>query len=77
MRLDKFLKQARIVKRREISKEFITNGIVFVNGKIKKPPYEVKIGDIIELRTRKISSKFKVINPEPRRSNGDACEQMI
>ncbi len=76
MRLDKFLKQARIVKRREISKEFIANGMVFVNGKIKKPPYEVKIGDIIELHTRKMNSKFKVVNPEPRRSSEDACERI-
>ena len=49
MRLDKYLKTARILKRRTVSKELADNQRVFVNGKIAKPSTEVKIGDIIKV----------------------------
>lgn len=49
MRLDKYLKTARILKRRTISKELALNQRVLVNGKSAKPSYEVKIGDEIEV----------------------------
>ncbi|MFR6361364.1 RNA-binding S4 domain-containing protein [Amedibacterium intestinale] len=49
MRLDKYLKTARILKRRTVSKELADNQRVFVNGKVAKPSTEVKIGDIIKV----------------------------
>lgn len=49
MRLDKYLKTARILKRRTVSKELADNQRVFVNGKIAKPSTEVKVGDIIKV----------------------------
>ena len=42
MRLDLFLKETRIIKRRTIAKEFCDRGLVKVNNKIAKPSYEVK-----------------------------------
>lgn len=49
MRLDKYLKVARILKRRTISKELAENSRVLVNGKVAKPAKEVNIGDVIEI----------------------------
>ncbi|MCH3965623.1 MAG: RNA-binding S4 domain-containing protein [Clostridium sp.] len=50
MRLDKYLKVSRIIKRRTIAKEACESGRVNINGKIAKPGSEVKEGDIIEIR---------------------------
>ena len=49
MRLDKFLKVARILKRRTVSKELAANQRVVVNGRIAKPSTDIKAGDIIEV----------------------------
>ncbi|MFA6624901.1 MAG: S4 domain-containing protein [Bacilli bacterium] len=49
MRLDKYLKISRLIKRREAAKEFIEKGYVRLNGKIAKPSNEVKINDMIEI----------------------------
>ena len=45
MRLDKYLKTARILKRRTVSKELADQQRVYVNGKVAKPSTDVKIGD--------------------------------
>ena len=49
MRLDKYLKTARILKRRTVSKELADSERVYVNGKVAKPSTEVKIGDMIKV----------------------------
>lgn len=49
MRLDKYLKTARILKRRTVSKELADNERVYVNGKIAKPSTDVKVGDLIKV----------------------------
>ena len=46
MRLDKFLKVTRIIKRRTVAKELADNGNIFVNVYPKKSSYDVKKGDI-------------------------------
>ena len=50
MRIDKFLKNARIIKRRTIAKEACENGRISINGKEAKPGSEVAINDEIEIR---------------------------
>ena len=60
MRLDKYLKVARILKRRTISKELAENSRVLVNGKVAKPAKEVNIGDVIEIVYGKRVLKVKV-----------------
>ena len=50
MRLDKYLKVARIIKRRTVSKDIISFGQVSINNKKSKPSTEVKIGDFITLQ---------------------------
>jgi ribosomal 50S subunit-recycling heat shock protein len=49
MRLDKFLKISRIVKRRTVANEMASAGRVQVNGKKAKPGTEVKVGDLLEI----------------------------
>lgn len=61
MRLDKFLKVSRVIKRRTIANEIADKGRVFVNGKQVKPSYEVKIGDIVEIQFGEKLSKFEII----------------
>ncbi len=51
MRLDKYLKVSRLIKRREAAKEFIEKGFVLVNGKMAKPSTEVRLGDVIDIRS--------------------------
>ena len=49
MRLDKFLKVSRLIKRRTVANEACDNGRISVNGKVVKASYEVKVGDKIEI----------------------------
>ena len=49
MRLDKYLKVSRLIKRRTVANEACDNGRIFVNGKAAKASYEVKPGDRIEI----------------------------
>ena len=50
MRLDKYLKVSRLIKRRTVANEACDNGLVTVNGKTARASYEVKVGDEIALR---------------------------
>lgn len=61
MRIDKFLKVARIIKRRTVANEAADNGRITVNGKVVKPSYEVKIGDIVEIKFGDKISKFEIL----------------
>jgi ribosomal 50S subunit-recycling heat shock protein len=49
MRLDKYLKVSRLIKRRTVANEACDNGRICVNGKVAKASYEVKPGDRIEI----------------------------
>ena len=49
MRLDKYLKVSRLIKRRTVANEACDNGRISVNGRIVKASYEVKVGDRIEI----------------------------
>lgn len=49
MRLDKYLKVSRLIKRRTVANEACTAGRVTVNGKVAKASQEVKVGDVIEI----------------------------
>lgn len=70
MRLDKFLKTARVIKRRTIANEVADAGRVIVNGKIVKPSYIVKVGDRIEIKFGDKVSKIEVLNvPEKPNNN--------
>ncbi len=72
MRIDKFLKVSRILKRREVAKELCLEGDVSLNGKVAKPMSEVKPGDILEIRLGRHRLKAKILEPRPYAKKEDA-----
>lgn len=69
MRLDKFLKVSRVIKRRTVANEVADKGRVMVNGKQVKPSYEVKVGDICEIVFGDKVSKFEIIKVPQKQGN--------
>lgn len=61
MRIDKFLKVSRIIKRRTLANEACDAGRISVNERLVKASYDVKVGDIIELRFGDRVLKFEVL----------------
>ena len=61
MRLDKYLKVSRLIKRRTVANEACDGGRVTVNGKVAKAGLEVKVGDVIEIRFGDKTSKYEVV----------------
>lgn len=61
MRLDKFLKISRVIKRRTVANDAADSGRIAVNGKIVKPSYEVKVGDIVEIKFGDKISRFEIL----------------
>jgi len=74
MRIDKYLKVARIIKRRTIANEACSQGRVLVNDRIAKPGTEVKIGDIIEIRFGEETRKYEVLQVAEHVLKGDASD---
>ena len=62
MRLDKFLKVSRLIKRRTVANEACDAGRVMVNGRQAKASVNVKVGDIIEIQFGQKNVKVKVLN---------------
>lgn len=62
MRLDKFLKVSRLIKRRTVANEACDAGRVLVNGRVAKASVNVKEGDILELQLGAKSVKVEVLN---------------
>ena len=61
MRLDKYLKVSRLIKRRTIANEACDAGRVSVNGKVARASYDVKVGDEIEITFGNKTVKAKVL----------------
>lgn len=62
MRIDKYLKTARILKRRQVAKELGDNGRLVVNGRVAKASTEVNVDDIIEIHFGHRILKVKVLD---------------
>ena len=62
MRLDKYLKVSRLIKRRTVANEACYAGRVSVNGKAQRASYEVKAGDILEIRFGEKSVRAEVLS---------------
>ena len=62
MRLDKYLKVSRIIKRRTVANEACDAGRVIVNGKVARASYDVKVNDVIELQLGVRAVKAKVVS---------------
>ena len=61
MRIDKYLKISRLIKRRTIANEACDAGRIFVNSKLVKASYDVKVGDIIEIKMGERVIKVEVL----------------
>ena len=61
MRIDKFLKVSRILKRRTLAQQACEKGKVIVNGKDVKPAHRIKAGDEVELQFTGGSLKFRIL----------------
>jgi len=64
MRLDKFLKVSRVVKRRTVANEVCAAGRVSINGRAAKPGAEVKVGDILEISFGNGMTKIRVLGTQ-------------
>lgn len=62
MRLDKYLKVSRIIKRRTVANEACDAGRVMVNGKAARASYDVKIGDVIEIAFGSNTTRVEVLS---------------
>lgn len=73
MRLDKYLKISRLIKRRTVANEVCDAGKVFVNGKIARASYDVKIGDLIEFTFGEHEVKVRVVSINEYAKKDDAA----
>lgn len=62
MRLDKYLKVSRIIKRRTVANEACDAGRVTVNGKVAKAGLELKVGDVLEIRFGQSLTRYEVLS---------------
>jgi len=73
MRIDKFLKNSRLIKRRTIAKEACEKERVMVNDKPAKPGTEVKVGDVIKIQFGSSIIQAKVVNLSESSKKEDAA----
>ena len=74
MRLDKYLKVSRLIKRRTIANEACDAGRVLVNGKIAKASFDVKLGDIIDIQFGTREVKIEVLDIQDTSKKDEAKE---
>ena len=74
MRIDKYLKVSRLIKRRTIANEACDSERVFVNGRVVKASYEVKENDIIEITFGDKTLKVRVVSVKEHALKGEASQ---
>ncbi len=74
MRLDKYLKVSRLIKRRTIANEACDAGRVMVNGKVAKASQDVKVGDQIEIQFGNKSVKVEILDVQDTSRKEEAKE---
>ena len=72
MRVDKYLKTARILKRREAAKELALQGRIQINGHIAKPSTEVEVGDVLRLEFGYRILEIKILDIQKQVSKQNA-----
>lgn len=77
MRLDKYLKVTRLIKRRTVANEACDAEKVWVNGKPARASYDVKVGDIIEINIGTRPLKVKVLNVTEYATKENAADNYI
>ena len=74
MRLDKYLKVSRLIKRRTIANEACDTGRISVNGKVQKASYDVKVGDVISIRFGEKAVEAKDLSVQETERKEEAAE---
>lgn len=74
MRIDKFLKVSRIIKRRTLANEACSKEKVTINGRVAKPGSEVKAGDIVEIRFGEHVTRFRVLRVTEQAKKEESAE---
>ncbi|MBQ8858886.1 MAG: RNA-binding S4 domain-containing protein [Clostridia bacterium] len=74
MRLDKYLKVARIIKRRTVANEACDASHVLVNGKVAKASYDVRTGDVIEVGFGSRVMRVRVLDIKDSTKKADAAD---
>jgi ribosomal 50S subunit-recycling heat shock protein len=74
MRLDKYLKVSRIIKRRTVANDACDNAHVTANGRLAKASYAVKVGDILEITFGERTLKIRVLNVQEHVAKAAAAE---
>ncbi|MDR1795586.1 MAG: RNA-binding S4 domain-containing protein [Erysipelotrichaceae bacterium] len=79
MRLDKYLKSARILKRRTTGKQLALFGRVLINERAAKPSTEVKVGDILVITygPRRTTVRVKSVDPKIKPADGDTMFEVL
>ena len=77
MRLDKYLKVSRIIKRRTVAKEVCESGRITINNKVAKPSTKIKEGDIIEITFANRKLKAQIVNIAEHVRKEDTKEMYI
>ena len=72
MRLDKYLKVSRLIKRRTVANDACDGDRILVNGKLAKASYQVKVGDVIEIAFGQRTLKVEVTQVADNVSKSDA-----
>ncbi len=73
MRLDKYLKVSRLIKRRTVANEACDNERVTVNGRVARASYEVKVGDVIAIRFGERTLSVEVVSVQETVGKADAA----
>ncbi len=79
MRLDKYLKVSRIIKRRTVANEACDAGRVLANGKVARASYDVKVGDILEITfgTRVVKVEVTQVNDTVRKEDASLMYRIV
>ncbi len=72
MRLDKYLKVSRLIKRRTVANEACDAERVSANGRVVKASYDVKVGDVLEIRFGQRTVKVEVLSLSESTKKADA-----
>lgn len=75
MRLDKYLKVTRLIKRRTVANEACDAGKILANGKVARASYDVKVGDVLEIVLGQRPLKVRVLNVSEYATKENAAEQ--
>ena len=72
MRIDKFLKVSRVIKRRSVAADACDGGRIEINGKVVKPSKDVKIGDVVQVSFGNNTLRFEVLDINEKQTKQSA-----